>query len=132
MSTFRIFFIHDIFKICINDIDLDKIFKKIGMRNPNGVSNPKWPYFFRVLAIFSHFLVKISTFRIFFIRYIFELCINYIDINIKLKKSGMRNTNGHYDRKKPHSLTLTLTNIYVSNIFLSWYFTKSCIWYRAW
>ena len=32
----------------------------------------------------------------------------------------MRNPNGHCDPKKPHSLTLTLTNIFVLNIFLSW------------
>ena len=39
------------------------------MRNPNGVYNPKWPCFFRILAIFSHFLVKTCAFRIFFIQF---------------------------------------------------------------
>ena len=75
-------------------IDIDKKFEKIGMRNPNGVSNPKWPYFFRVLAIFSPFLAKISAFPIFFFHGIFKKVTFSIVIDITFTKIGIRNPNG--------------------------------------
>ena len=54
-----------------------------------------------------------------------------MNVNVKYEKSGMCNPNGYSDPKKPHFLTLTVTNICIPNIFLSRYFLKIYMWYRS-